>query len=199
MDVLAHNDFDMLKLLEERSGKPITSVKWNDSEVYALFNSANTMGITEFSTDTMRNRILKTMPESFAELVKIYGLEHGTGIWKDNVDGLMAEGHKLSEIPAFRDDVMLQLIQYGLERERAYQIAEHVRIGKLSHDSRLSHKFVETMRNFNVPEWYIQCLRKIQYMFPKAHAVSYVINSVRMAWYKVHYPDEFNKELRNRS
>ena len=199
MDVLAHNDLDMLKMLEERSGKPITSVKWNDSEVYALFNSANTMGITEFSTDTMRNRILKTMPESFADLVKIYGLEHGTGIWKDNVDCLMVEGHRLSEIPAFRDDVMLQLIQYGLERERAYQIAEHVRIGKLSHDSRLSLEFIETMRNFNVPEWYIQCLRKIQYMFPKAHAVSYVMNAVRMAGYKVHCPNEFNRELRNRS
>ena len=191
MDVLGHTTPDMLKLVEDFTGVALESVVWNDSDVYTLFKHADTSGIPEFDNDFMKNMLLKIMPESFYDLVQIWGILHGTGIWNENGEKLIQDGHTISELTAFRDDVFLQLMQHGLEKEYAKQIAECVRMGKLYYDSKLSLELIERMRNKNVPEWYIQYLRKIQYLYPKAHAVSYVMNSVRMAWYKVHYPTEF--------
>ena len=191
IDVLGHNTPDILKLLEEFTGRSIRDVAWNDPNVYALFAHADTLGIPEFDTDFMKDMLLKLKPSSFDDLVQISGLSHGTGTWIDNGENLLNDGHTLSEIPALRDKVFLQLMRYGLERDSAYQIAECVRTGRLACNSNLTFELVKHMRGNNVPEWYIQSLRKIWYLFPKAHAVTYVMNAVRMAWYKTYYPVEF--------
>lgn len=190
-DVLGHPVPDMLKLLEEFTGCSIQRVIWNDPEVYTLFERADTLGIPEFDTDFVKDMLLKLKPKSFDDLVQISGLSHGTGIWLDNGENLLNEGRTLCELPALRDDILLQLMQYGLEKDSVCQIAECVRRGKFYYDSDLTFELVELMRSKNVPEWYIQSLRKIRYLFPKAHAVAYVMNAVRMAWYKIHYPKEF--------
>ena len=135
--------------------------------------------------------LLKAKPKDFNDLVQISGLAHGTGTWIDNGENLLDNGHTLSELPTLRDDVFLQLMKYGLSKEAAYQIAEYVRRGRLRHISDHTFEFVEYMRSKNVPEWYIESLRKIWYLFPKAHATAYVMNAVRIAWYKIHYPLQF--------
>lgn len=196
-DVLGHPVPDMLKLLEEFTGCSIQRVIWNDPEVYALFERADTLGIPEFDTNFVKNMLLKLKPKSFDDLVQISGLSHGTGIWLDNGENLLNEGRTLCELPALRDDILLQLMQYGLEKDSACQIAECVRRGKFYYYSDLTFELVELMRSKNVPEWYIQSLRKIRYLFPKAHAVAYVMNAVRMAWYKIHYPKEFASVYQN--
>ena len=197
LDVLGHAVPDMLKLLEDFTGILIHSVIWNDPEVYALFARADTLGIPEFGTDFMKDMLLKLKPKSFDDLVQISGLSHGTGIWLDNGENLLNEGRTLCELPALRDDILLQLMQYGLEKDSACQIAECVRRGKFYYYSDLTFEPVELMRSKNVPEWYIQSLRKIRYLFPKAHAVAYVMNAVRMAWYKINYPKEFASVYQN--
>lgn len=191
LDVLGHLVPDMLKLLEDFTGISIQSTVWNDSEVYALFGRADTLGIPKFGTDFMKDMLLKLKPKSFDDLVQISGLAHGPGVWVDNGDNLLYNGHALSEVPAIRDDIFLQLMQYGLDKLSSFQIAECVRKGKFYYDSDLTFKLIERMRNKNVPEWYIQSLRKIRYLFSKAHAVTHVMNAVRIAWYKIHYPTEF--------
>ena len=190
-DVLGHQTNDVLKQLEDLTGISMQSVDWNDSKVYALFEQADTAGIPEFGTIYVRQMLLKAKPKDFNDLVQISGLAHGTGTWIDNGEILLDNGHKLSELPTLRDDVFLQLMKYELNKEAAYQIAEYVRRGRLYHISDLTFEFVEYMRSKNVPEWYIESLRKIRYLFPKAHAVAYVMNAVRIAWYKIHYPMQF--------
>lgn len=194
LNVIGHFALDMLKLLEDFTGISIQNVVWNDSEVYALFERADTLCIPEFDKHFkhfMKDMLLRLKPKSFDDLVQISGLSHGTGIWLDNGENLLKENHTLSELPALRDDILLRLMRYGLERDSAYQIAEYVWKGKFYYDSNLTFELVERMRNKNVPEWYIQSLRKIRHLFPKAHVVAYVMNAVRMAWYKIHYPTEF--------
>lgn len=191
LNIIAHSAPDMLKQLEDLSGVSTDTVDWNDPNVYSLFEHADTFGIPEFSRDFMKKLLLIIKPKSFSDLVQISGIAHGTGIWIDNGENLLNKGKILGELPTLRDDVFLQLTNYGLDRESSYQIAECVRRGKLFHNSDLASEFAECMRNKNVPEWYIESLTKIRYVFQKAHAVSYVMNAIRMAWYKVYYPVQF--------
>ena len=190
LDALGHPVPDMLKLLEEFTGVSIQNVVWNDPEMYALFSRADTLGIWEFDTDFMKDMLLKLKPKSFHDLVQIWGLSYGTGIWIDNCDQLLYDSHLLSELPALRDDIFLQLMQYGLEKSSSFRIAECVRKGALCHNANWTLELVERMRNNNVPEWYIQSLRKVRYLSPKAHETAYAMNAVRMAWYKIYYPTE---------
>lgn len=191
LDVLGYRMNDMFKRLEELTGTSVQSVDWNDPKVFELFEQADTAGIPGFENESVRRIILKANPKNFNDLVQISGLEHGMGTWIDNGENLTDSGHRLSELPALRDDVFLQLMKYGLNKGAAYQIAEYVRSGRLYHISDLTFEFVEYMRSKKVPEWYIESLRKIRYLFPKAHAVADVMNAVRIAWYRIHYPMQF--------
>ena len=128
-----------------------------------------------------------TKPQSFDDLLQISGLMHGTDTWNGNAEVLIKNGVcALSDVVALRDDIMLYLIKQGLDREAAFFIMEHVRKGK-----GLSEEHIEKMREHNVPDWYIDSCKKIKYLFPKAHAVAYVMSAVHLAWYKLYYPIEF--------
>jgi len=131
--------------------------------------------------------LLDTKPTTFAELVRISGLSHGTDVWINNAQDLVRNGiAPLSEVISTRDDIMLYLIYAGLDKKRAFKIMERVRKGK-----GLAEEDIEYMKQFNIPDWYIESCQKIKYMFPKAHAVAYVMMSFRIAYFKVHYPEAF--------
>ena len=193
IDVLCYLVLDMLKMLEELTGKTIDDVVWNDEKIYSLFRSADTYGIAEFDKDFMKKLLHTIKPKSFDDLVRISGIAHGTGTWIDNGEELFRVGHIISDIPSLRDDVFLLLESYGVDRETAFEIAEYVRKGKLKIDTEMTKKYIRLMQEAKVPEWYIKSLGKIFYMFPKAHSVAYVMNAVRLAWFKVYYPTEFDK------
>jgi len=128
-----------------------------------------------------------TEPKTFSELVRISGFSHGTDVWLNNAQDLIREGIcKLSEAISARDDIMIYLIHRGLEPRRAFKIMEAVRKGK-----GVKPEDEQYMREFDVPEWYIESCKKIKYMFPKAHAVAYVMMAYRIAYFKVHYPEAF--------
>lgn len=192
-DVLGHIVPDMLKKVEELTDKTIKEVVWNDAAVYSLFEDADTLCIPEFGVEFVRDVLHKTKPKTFEELVIISNFSHGTNVWIDNGEKLFEEGCAINELPTSREDAFLQLENYGVERELAFEIADYVRRGKLFFDSETTNQFICIMRGSNVPEWYIAALRRIRYLFSKAHSVGYVMNAVRMAWFKKYYPKELYK------
>ncbi|AMB98826.1 DNA polymerase III subunit alpha [Aerococcus urinaehominis] len=198
LDILGHDDPTMIRKLQDLSGISPTDIPVDDPDVYALFNGTEilgvtpdqiysktgTLGIPEFGTGFTRQMLEATKPSTFAELLQISGLSHGTDVWLGNAEVLVREhGLPLSEVIGCRDDIMVYLIHQGLDNSDAFQIMEKVRKGK-----GLSEEHKTIMREHGVPEWYLESCEKIKYMFPKAHAAAYVLNAMRVAWFKVHHP-----------
>ena len=197
-DILGHVDPTAMKMLERITGLDVRKIPMNDPDTMAIFSGLDSLnidttryneitgaaGIPEFGTKFVRGILEKTKPTTFAELVSISGLSHGTDVWLGNAEELINNGTcVLSEVIGCRDDIMVDLIQMGLEPKLAFTIMESVRKGK-----GLKEEWIEAMKANNVPDWYIDSCLKIKYMFPKAHAVAYVMMAVRIAWFKVHMP-----------
>ncbi len=199
-DILGHVDPTAIRLLQNIGDVKPLDIPMNDPETLSLFYEdtalkANTkiykketgaLGLPEFGTATTRRVLEETRPHRFSELVMISGLSHGTDVWAGNAQALVHAGHPLAETIACRDDIMTYLLEKNLEPIDAFKTMEDVRKGKgLRQDQE------DNMRAHNVPDWYIESCKKIKYMFPKAHAVAYVMMAVRIAWYKVHEPLHF--------
>ncbi|MGM9834665.1 MAG: PolC-type DNA polymerase III [Bacilli bacterium] len=153
-----------------------------------------TLGVPEFGTSFLLGMLEETKPTTFAELIKISGLSHGTDVWLGNARDLCTpDENGVIQVPfknviGCRDDIMVNLIQWGLPPAKAFKIMEFVRKGKPSKDPAGWAEFASLMKEYNIPDWYIDSCRKIKYMFPKAHATAYVTSAFRIAWFKVHYP-----------
>ncbi len=198
LDILGHDDPTMLRMLEDLTGLDPKSIPLNDPKVISLFTSTKALGVTpeelgipvgslglpEFGTKFVRGMLLDTHPSTFADLVRISGLSHGTDVWLNNAQYYIKEGFTtLSDCISTRDDIMTYLIFKGLPAKTSFTIMESVRKGKgLTGDDE------SIMMDYDVPAWYIESCKKIKYMFPKGHAVAYVMMAVRIAYYKVYYP-----------
>lgn len=198
LDILGHDDPTMIRMLQDLSGIDPRSISPVDPDVMslftgtkvlgvepeAIFSETGTLGVPEFGTEFVRSMLSEARPKTFAELLQISGLSHGTNVWLGNAQDLI--NHKvvgLSEVVGLRDDIMVYLMQKGLKDSLAFNIMESVRRGR-----GLSEEWEAEMRAHNVPEWYIDSCLKIKYMFPKAHAVAYVLMALRVAYFKVHHP-----------
>lgn len=197
-DILGHVDPTAMKMLERMTGVDVRKIPMNDQETMAIFSGLDSLkidttrynevtgaaGIPEFGTVFVRGILELTKPTTFAELVTISGLSHGTDVWLGNAKDLIDKGIcKLNEVIGCRDDIMVDLIGYGMKPKLAFTIMESVRKGK-----GLKEDWIQSMKECNVPDWFIDSCLKIKYMFPKAHAVAYVMMAVRIAWFKVHMP-----------
>lgn len=198
LDILGHVDPTALRMLKDITGIDPKGLPMNDKEVMALFSGPEVMNVTkddvlneigsagvpEFGTNFVKGLLRETKPSKFSELVQISGLSHGTDVWNNNAQDLIKKNIcKLEEVIGCRDDIMSYLIEKGLPAQDSFKIMESVRKGK-----GLSEDWKTLMREHNVPEWYIDSCLKIKYMFPKAHAVAYVMMALRVAWYKIHKP-----------
>ncbi len=199
LDILGHDDPSMIRMLQDLTGVDPRTVPLNDPKVISLFSSTEALGISpediggvqlgvlgipEFGTNFVIGMLLDTKPSTVAELIRISGLSHGTNVWLDNAQKLIRDGDAtLSTAICTRDDIMLYLIGRGVEPEHSFKIMESVRKGK-----GLTPQMEEEMRACSVPDWYIWSCKQIKYMFPKAHAAAYVMNALRIAYYKVYYP-----------
>ena len=206
LDILGHDDPTTIKMLQEYTGVDIYSIPIADPKTLKIFSSTESLGITpedinsvvgtfgvpEFGTPFVRQMLIDTMPKTFAELVRISGLSHGTDVWLNNAQEFIRQKKAtLSQVITVRDDIMNYLIDQGIEKGTAFKIMEFVRKGRPSKDPEGWQKFSDLMKEHNVAEWYIESCRRIKYMFPKGHAVAYVMMAMRIAYFKVHYPLAF--------
>nr|P0C1P9.1 RecName: Full=DNA polymerase III PolC-type; Short=PolIII [Staphylococcus aureus]BAA13160.1 DNA polymerase III [Staphylococcus aureus] len=197
LDILGHDDPTMIRMLQDLSGIDPKTIPVDDKEVMQIFSTPESLGVTEDeilcktgtfgvpNSDRIRRQMLEdTKPTTFSELVQISGLSHGTDVWLGNAQELIKTGIcDLSSVIGCRDDIMVYLMYAGLEPSMAFKIMESVRKGK-----GLTEEMIETMKENEVPDWYLDSCLKIKYIFPKAHAAAYVLMAVRIAYFKVHHP-----------
>ncbi|MDO4670104.1 MAG: PolC-type DNA polymerase III [Aerococcus sp.] len=198
LDCLGHDDPTVIRKLQDLSDIAPADIPTDDPEVYSIFNGTEALGVTpeqifsktgtfgipEFGTPFVRQMLEATHPSTFAELLQISGLSHGTDVWLGNAQVLVQEkGLKLKEVIGCRDDIMMDLIHMGVPTGDSFQIMEKVRKGK-----GLSPEHKAIMKEHDVPNWFMWSCEQIKYMFPKAHAAAYVLNALRVAWFKVHHP-----------
>ena len=212
LDILGHDDPTMLRNLQDLTGIRPQAVPLNDAEVFgnilSLFSSpkalglteeqlgvpTGTLGVPEFGTKFVRGMLTETKPTTMEELIRISGLSHGTAVWLGNIQDILKAGQTdLKHAICTRDDIMNQLMDYGVPPKMAFTIMEFVRKGKAAagKGGDLKPEMLEAMQAAKVPDWFIGACRKIEYMFPKAHAVAYVTMALRIAYFKVYYPGAY--------
>ena len=206
LDMLGHDDPTMIRMLEDMTGLDAKKIPLDDPETMAIFKSPEPLGLTdddpiigktgsigipEFGTSFTRQMLVDTQPDEFDMLVRLSGFSHGTDVWLGNAKDLILSGTaSVKDTVGCRDDIMLFLISKGMEPKMAFKIMEAVRKGKVKKGG-FQDGWLEEMQRLGVPQWYIDSLAKIAYLFPKAHAVAYVMMAFRIAWFKVHEPLAF--------
>ncbi len=207
LDELGHDDPTMIRMLEDLTDEDAKNIPLDDPKTREIFYSpeplglddsdpiigkTGSIGIPEFGTGFTRQMLVDTQPKEFDTLVRLSGFSHGTDVWLGNSKDLILSGTAtVNETIGCRDDIMLYLISKGMEPKRAFNFMEAVRKGVIHKGKPWPEGIVEEMRELGVPEWYIDSCRKIQYLFPKAHAVAYVMMAFRIAYFKVHYPQAY--------
>ncbi len=199
LDILGHDDPTMIRMLEDLTGLDAKTIPMDDEKVISLFASCDALGVKpedidnvelgslglpELGTNFVMQMLKDTKPQCFSDMVKIAGLSHGTDVWLNNAQYYIANGDcTLSTAICTRDDIMIYLINQGMEPGLAFKTMESVRKGK-----GLKPEMEEAMLAVNVPNWYIESCKKIKYMFPKAHACAYMMMAFRIAYFKIYYP-----------
>ncbi|MGI6085328.1 MAG: PolC-type DNA polymerase III [Acetivibrionales bacterium] len=201
LDILGHDDPTVIRMLEDLTGVDATTIPIGEKKTMGIFSGTKplgvspeeinspvgTFGVPEFGTKFVRQMLVDTKPTTFAELIRISGLSHGTDVWLNNAQDLVRSNvTTLSNVICTRDDIMIYLIQNNLPPLTAFKIMESVRKGR-----GLIPEYEKIMIEKGIPQWYIDSCKKIKYMFPKAHAAAYVMMAFRIAWFKVYYPKEF--------
>lgn len=198
IDILGHDDPTMIRTLQDLSGIDPKTIPTDDPGVMQLFSGTDVLGVTEeqifsktgtlgipeFGTRFVRGMLEETHPQNYSQLLQISGLSHGTDVWLGNAEELIKNGTAtIANVIGCRDNIMTDLINYGMDSEMAFQIMEHVRKGRGIPD-----EWQAAMREAEVPEWYIDSCLKIKYMFPRAHASAYILMALRVAYFKVYFP-----------
>ncbi len=207
LDELGHDDPTMIRMMEDMTGVDAKTISLSDPETMSIYTSpaalglpeddpiigrTGTIGVPEFGTAFTRQMLVDTQPKQFDTLVRLSGFSHGTDVWAGNIHDLIVNGvATVNETVGCRDDIMLYLIQKGMEPSLAFKTMEAVRKGKVKKSGEFPGDAEKQMRDLGVPDWYIESCRKIAYLFPKAHAVAYVMMAFRIAWFKVHEPLAF--------
>ena len=199
-DILGHDDPTMIRHLQDLSGIDPLTIPPDDPGVMSLFSGTKALGVTpeqigsqtgtlgvpEFGTRFVRGMLEETKPTTFSELLQISGLSHGTDVWLGNAEDLVNNGTcKLKDVIGCRDNIMMDLIHWGVKPEVSFSTMESVRHGRGISDENMAI----LKKNKNIPDWYIPSCLKIKYMFPKAHATAYILMALRIAWFKVYYPE----------
>ena len=207
LDELGHDDPTMIRMMEDMTGVNAQEISLSDPETMSIFTSpgalglpsgdpiigeTGSIGVPEFGTPFTRQMLVDTQPKQFDTLVRLSGFSHGTDVWAGNIHDLIVNGiADVNQTIGCRDDIMIYLIQKGMAPALAFKTMEAVRKGKVKKSGEFPGDAEEQMKAMGVPDWWIESARKIAYLFPKAHAVAYVMMAFRIAWFKVHEPLAF--------
>ena len=207
LDELGHDDPTMIRMMEDMTGVDAKEISLSDPETMSIFTSpevlglpdddpiigrTGSIGVPEFGTPFTRQMLVDTQPRQFDTLVRLSGFSHGTDVWAGNIHDLIVNGvADVNQAIGCRDDIMIYLIQKGMQPALAFKTMEAVRKGKVKKSGDFPGDAEQQMRGMGVPDWWIESARKIAYLFPKAHAVAYVMMAFRIAWFKVHEPLAF--------
>lgn len=207
LDELGHDDPTMIRMMEDMTGVDAKEIQLSDPETMSIFTSpealglpdedpiigkTGTIGVPEFGTGFTRQMLVDTQPRNFDTLVRLSGFSHGTDVWAGNIHDLIVSGTAtVDETIGCRDDIMIYLISKGMQPALAFKTMEAVRKGKVKKSGSFPGDAEQQMKDMGVPDWWIESARKIAYLFPKAHAVAYVMMAFRIAWFKVHKPLAF--------
>lgn len=199
LDLLGHDNPTIIKMLERYTGVNIDEVPKKDPKVLSIFTSTKSLnikpsdisgeptgalGLPEFGTSFVRQMLHEANPKTFADLISISGLSHGENVWLNNAEELInKKGFTIKDVISCRDDIMTMLIHQGVEKSFAFKVMEKVRKGK-----GLTPEEEKELKGYKIPQWQIDSMKKIKYMFPKAHATAYVLMAWWIAWFKVYYP-----------
>ena len=207
LDELGHDDPTMIRMMEDMTGVDAKTISLSDPETMSIFTSpaalglpdddpiigkTGSIGVPEFGTPFTRQMLVDTQPKAFDTLIRLSGFSHGTDVWAGNIHDLIVNGiADVNQTIGCRDDIMIYLIQKGMQPALAFKTMEAVRKGKVKKSGSFPGDAEQQMRDMGVPDWWIESARKIAYLFPKAHAVAYVMMAFRIAWFKVHEPLAF--------
>ncbi len=207
LDELGHDDPTMIRMMEDMTGVDAKQILLSDPDTMAIFTTptvlglpeddpiigqTGSIGIPEFGTGFTKQMLVETKPKQFDTLVRLSGFSHGTDVWAGNIRDLIVDGiATVNETIGCRDDIMIYLIAKGMAPALAFKTMEAVRKGKVKKSGEFPGDAEQQMRDMGVPDWWIESARKIAYLFPKAHAVAYVMMAFRIAWFKVHKPIAF--------
>ena len=207
LDELGHDDPTMIRMMEDMTGVDAKKISLSDPETMSIYTSpaalglpdddpiigkTGSIGVPEFGTPFTRQMLVDTQPKAFDTLIRLSGFSHGTDVWAGNIHDLIVNGiADVNQTIGCRDDIMIYLIQKGMQPALAFKTMEAVRKGKVKKSGSFPGDAEQQMRDMGVPEWWIESARKIAYLFPKAHAVAYVMMAFRIAWFKVHEPLAF--------
>ncbi|WP_370456478.1 PolC-type DNA polymerase III [Veillonella sp. R32] len=211
LDILGHDDPTIIRMLEDITGVDVQTIPFDDPETLSLFSSTKAIGLTpeqlmgdkvaslavpECGTGFVRRMLEDSKPQHFSDIVRISGFSHGTNVWLDNAQTLIKNGTcKLNEAISTRDDIMNFLMHRDIEPLTCFKVMENVRKGKgidkLNKVGEKETDYEEQMRAGGIPDWFIDSCKKISYLFPRAHAVAYVMMAFRIAWFKINYPLAF--------
>lgn len=211
LDILGHDDPTIIRMLEDLTGVDAKTIPFDDPATLSLFSSTDAIGLSpdqlqgdkvaslavpECGTKFVRGMLEDSKPQHFSDLVRISGFSHGTNVWLDNAQTLITEGVcKLNEAISTRDDIMNYLMHKGIEPIVCFSVMENVRKGKgiekKNKSGEATTEYEKTMREGGIPDWFIDSCKKISYLFPRAHAVAYVMMAFRIAWFKINHPLAF--------
>ena len=191
INICPYSVLDRLQKLFAVTGAKPEDVDYSDPAIYDLFFHLDTCGIPEYASPFCKDLMCEIGPMAFSDLIRVCGMSHGTNTWNGNGEVLIRDGHEFRELIGTRDDIFLTLQKYGLDSTTAFSVMENVRKGKFSLDNARNEQITAILEQAGVPQWYIQSMKRILYLFPKAHAANYTKLSVLAAWFKVYYPEAF--------
>lgn len=109
-----------------------------------------------------------SQPECVADLIALFGLSRSLGAWDEVTAFMLREmGYAPSDLIAYRDDVYRYLRAHQFLEKDAWRGMNHVRKG-------LALPVITREMKQARDKWVLSRCEKVEYLFPKAHAVEYI-------------------------